>query len=513
MSTRTPRLRRAWQALEQALDGLAGSAGNPLRHLGALGCLLFAWLVGSGVFLFAVLDTSATGAWHSIESLSRSAWGLGGVPRSVHRYAADAFVWVVFAHLLREAAFGHYAGFRRFPWLTGVPLPLLAFVCAIGGFWLHWDQLGQYSAMATAELLDALPLFASPLTRNFLNDAAVSDRLFSLFIFVHLGVPLLLLFGLWFHVQRISQVRFLPPRPLAWGSGAALLLAALAAPVVSHAPADLSRVPQALRLDWWLLFVHPLAEKLSPQAVWLLAAAALSLLAALPWLSRARRAPAAQVEPAHCSGCRRCVADCPYAAITMVPHANGRPGQAMAQVDADLCAGCGICAGACPSSTPFRSLAVLATGIDMPQQPVDALRTQIRDGLAALPGPRRVLVLGCDHGAPVGPLAGPQVFPVSLLCTGMLPPSFVEFALRGPADAVLAASCRDGCEFRLGARWTRERLAGTREPHLRPGVPRDRLELVEADAGEAGVLQARLQALLRRLPADGASAEKGHGDD
>jgi len=73
-----------------------------LRHLGALGCLLFAWLVGSGVFLFAVLDTSASGAWQSIESLSHGAWGLGSVPRSMHRYAADAFVWVVFAHLLRR---------------------------------------------------------------------------------------------------------------------------------------------------------------------------------------------------------------------------------------------------------------------------------------------------------------------------------------------------------------------------------------------------------------------------
>jgi len=497
LSAIPPWPRRTWQAAERALDAMGGAAGNPLRHLGALGCLLFAWLVGSGVFLFAVLDTSASGAWQSIESLSHGAWGLGSVPRSMHRYAADAFVWVVFAHLLRELVFGHFSGFRRFSWLTGVPLPLLAMVCAIGGFWLHWDELGQYSALATAELLDALPIFASPLTRNFLHEGAVSDRLFSLFIFVHLGVPLLLLFGLWFHVQRIAHVAFMPPRPLARGASLSLLVVALAAPVVSHAPADLSRVPQMLRLDWWLLFVHPLTDATSPYVVWGFVAALLLALFALPWLRRVPPAPVAQVNPAHCSGCARCEADCPYAAITMVPHTSGRPGKSMALVDADLCASCGICAGACPSSTPFRGVAVLTTGIDMPQQPVDTLRTQIIQGLAAMPTDHRVLVVGCDQGARVQSLAGPHVLPMSLLCTGLLPPSFIEYALRGGADAVMVASCRaGGCEFRLGPRWADERLSGAREPHLRGAVPRERVVRVEADAGEEAVLLLALQSLL-----------------
>ncbi len=68
---------------------------NPLRHLGALGFLLF-WLLGiSGIYLFAVLDTSAEGAYRSIDQLSRQQWYLGGVLRSVHRYAADAFIVVI----------------------------------------------------------------------------------------------------------------------------------------------------------------------------------------------------------------------------------------------------------------------------------------------------------------------------------------------------------------------------------------------------------------------------------
>ena len=66
--------------------------------------------------------------------------------------------------------------------------------------------------------------------------------------------------------------------------------------------------------------------------------------------------------------------------------------------------------------------------------------------------------------------------------------------------SLVAASCRDGgCAFRLGARWTAERLAGTREPHLRPSVRAERVRFVEADAGESAALAQALAAMRDRL--------------
>lgn len=494
-----------WRRLEHGFDAAFGSAHNPLRHLGALGFMLFWLLALSGIYLYAVLDTSAEGAWRSIDQLSRRQWALGGVLRSLHRYAADAFVLVMLAHLLREWLFGHWGGFRRFAWLTGVPLLLLAFVSAIGGFWLNWDQLGQFSANATAEWLDWLPLFGSPLTRNFLDAAAVTDRLFSLFVFIHLGVPLLLVFGLWFHIQRISRAAVFPPRALAGGSCAMLIALALVQPVMSQAPADLSRVPGALAYDWLLLFIHPLVQASSAGTVWLLLALALATLFALPFVPpRVAPVPVAVVDPGNCNGCRRCFDDCPYAAVTMVPHPNRRSGRQMAQVNADLCASCGICVGACPSSTPFRGSGSVAhelvTGIDMPSAPIGALRRQLRQALAVPHGEARIVVFGCDRGARVATLAAPDVAPFSLMCTGMLPPSFVEYALRDGAAAVLVSGCREaGCEFRLGQRWSAARLAATREPHLRASVPRERLATVWADAGDEAALRAAIEQLRSRL--------------
>ncbi|MCW5635736.1 MAG: hydrogenase iron-sulfur subunit [Rubrivivax sp.] len=508
-----------WRAAERAVDALTGAPGNPLRHLGAIGMFAFWIVAASGVVLYVFFETSVAEAHASITRLAQWPLGLGRLLRGLHRYGADLLVLAMALHLVREWLFAHERSFRRFSWLTGVALIGFVFAAAVGGFWLHWDALGQYSAVATAEWVDALPLtpFATPFARNFLA-GAVDDRLFSLFVFVHIGVPLLLLFGLWFHLQRLTRAAVWPPRTLALGLGGVLVVLSLALPVRSHAPAALAAVPTELRLDWLLLFVHPLVEATSPAAVWAGVAAGAALLFGLPFLpaqrraGRTGRAPVAVVDAANCNGCRRCLADCPYAAVTMVPHPNQRIGRSLAVVDADLCAGCGICAGACPSSTPFRRSARLVTGIDMPQRPIGELRRRLRDALAASAAARPLVLFACDHGARSTALAAGDVCVLSLLCTGQLPPSFVEYALRDGAAGVLVAACREGgCEFRLGERWTRERLHGVREPHLRAGVAGvagvggeligERLALVFADTGDEPTLAAALQRLRQRVSA------------
>lgn len=487
-----------WRAAEHAFDRVAGEAGNPLRHLGAVGFLFFWLLAGTGAVLFALLDTSVEGAYRSVAQLGFA----GALARGLHRYAADAFVVTMVLHLVREWLHGRYAHFRRFSWLTGVPLLVLASLSGIGGFWLGWDRLAQFSATATAEWLDALGIFASPFTRNFIADARVSDRLFSLLVFVHLGVALFIVFALWAHLQRLARAEVFPPRPLAWGTMAALLVLALVLPVVSGPVAALAQAPDVLALDWWLLWAHPLMYAWSPAGLWVGVAAVLAALVALPLLTRIPRASPARVDLANCNGCRRCFDDCPYEAIEMVPHPL-RPRRQLAVVDAARCAGCGVCTGACPSSTPLRRIDTLVTGIDMPQQPIDDVRRELRERLQRLDAPRRIAVFGCAHAAPVP--ADADVASLQLLCTGMLPPAFVDLAFRLGADAVLVAGCRSGgCEFRHGMRWTRERLTGLREPRLRAAVPRGRVAMVEADREEGPRLRDALDR-LRALPAHGGS--------
>jgi len=354
------------------------------------------------------------------------------------------------------------------------------------GFWIVWDGLAQFSAVAATEWLDALRLFAQPLTRNFLTAGAVSDRLFSLMVFLHIGLPLLLLLGMWIHIQRISRPDTRTSPALTWGLLGTLLLLSLLLPVQSLPPADLANTPASLSLDWFYLAPHALMYQFSPAALWWLAGGATLLLVTLPWLSRRRRQPVARVDPANCNGCARCFADCPFTAITMQPRVDTRRGSQIAVVDAELCASCGICAGSCPSSTPFRSIAQLVSGIDMPQLPIGQLRERLRSGIADLSGAVKIVVVGCDHAVDVRKLQRPDTAVLSLLCSGQLPPAFVEYALRHGIDGVLVTGCAQcDCQFRLGNTWAGQRLRAEREPHLRGTVAERQLRVVWASASDA----------------------------
>jgi coenzyme F420-reducing hydrogenase delta subunit/ferredoxin len=499
---------RGFVAAERWLDAPFGARANPLRNLGTLAFFLFWVLAASGIYLFIFFDTSVEGAYASVESLTRDQWWLGGVLRSVHRYAADAFVAVTLLHLLREWAAGRFRRFRRFSWISGVPLLWLMYASGIVGYWLVWDARAQISALASAEWFDVLGVTAEPMARNFLGAESVGDRLFSLFVFLHIGLPLALLAGMWIHVQRIGQPRTIAPRALAGAALAMLLAAALAHPATSQPPWDPLHLPAAIDLDWFLLFVHPLMAASSPAALWLIAGGATLALIALPLLLPGPKPVPAVVDPANCNGCARCTVDCPYQAVLLIPSPNVRTGRQV-EIMAERCAACGLCAGACPSSTPFRSTEALAAGIDMPDADVRHQRRRLEAALARIvseppAAAGRIIVFACAAAARAAVLEDARTALVDMRCIGMLPPSFIEYALRAGADGALLVACRAGeCAYRLGAELTAQRLAGTRQPILRKSVPRERLGIVELAAGEEADLVAARDALRAALEAIG----------
>jgi len=85
----------------------------------------------------------------------------------------------------------------------------------------------------------------------------------------------------------------------------------------------------------------------------------------------------------------------------------------------------------------------------------------------------------------------------------------VEYALRGGADGVLVTACRSGgCDFRLGERWTGERLLGEREPHLRHSVPGSRLQLWLGSASDSSTLAAALAEFRARIETLGVANDR-----
>ena len=253
-------LRAGFELAESSLDKIFVPALNPFAQLGAIGFFLF-WIVAvTGIYLFAVFDTGLHNAYESVEWFTRDHWYHAGVMRSLHRYASDLMVVMMFLHLLREFAYDRYRGVRWFSWFTGLPIIWMVFASGITGYWLVWDKLAQYVAITSTELLDWLPIFGEPIARNFLTDGSLNSRFFTLMIFLHVAIPLILLFIMWVHIQRISRPKINPPRLLAAIILIAMTVVSLIFPAVSQGPAVLSKVPSPVGLDWFYLPLYPLAD-------------------------------------------------------------------------------------------------------------------------------------------------------------------------------------------------------------------------------------------------------------
>jgi NAD(P)H-flavin reductase/ferredoxin len=265
-----------------------GERLNPMYYLGTISYWMFWIVVASGLYVYAFYETGLDKTYSSMERITQGQWFAGGIMRSVHRYASDAMVLTMLLHMLRHFVFDRYRSFRAFSWVSGVVVLWLVYASGVNGFMLPFDQLAQFVLIATTEWMDALPVFNGILTRNFITPEAVTDRLFSLLSFLHIGIPLVVLLALWIHTQRVPRAALVPPRRLAIGLVLMLLAMALARPIVSGPQADFGTVPRSMSFDWFYLTVYPLIYAWDPLKLWVAVGAATLLLVALPWLAPKR---------------------------------------------------------------------------------------------------------------------------------------------------------------------------------------------------------------------------------
>lgn len=440
---------------------------NPTYQSGLLAVFLLGLVVLSGVPLLFLYHVG--NPYGSMQTIQEQAW-LGRWLRALHRYASDAAVVAIGLHLARMMIGNRTAGPRTRAWVSGLVLTVATLAVGVIGLVLVWDEQAQRLATAVARWLDVLPLFSEPPRRIFAENSQVGEAFFFMLIFLHVALPLLLVFLLVFHTSRLARARFLPEPYLMRYYGAAVLLLAVSWPVPLGKAADLLTEPEMIPLDWFYAFWLPLGDRLGWGGAFLTLGLVLVVLVSIPWWWDRSPRPASQVDESSCTGCTHCYQDCPYDAISMVArseHRDSRHSELVARVDPSLCVSCGICAASC---APMGVGPPARTGKDQLRAADEfASQRSWKEG--------EIVVLACRWGHRPWP-SEEGICWYNTGCSGSVHTSVVEIFLRRGAAGVLVLSCPErDCRNREGPKWLQMRVYQEREAELQARVDRRRVRL------------------------------------
>lgn len=464
----------ALTGFQEFLNRIFHPSLNPLYILGSITFFLLWIIIGTGLYLYLFYDISATRAYTSVQHVTENQKYYGGIIRSFHRYASDAFVVAILLHIVQVFFSDRFRKNRWVAWVSGAAILVPVWLDGVTGYFLVWDEKARMVAQLTSELMDILPLSTEPMSRNFLTQDSVHFLLFFVITYLHMTIPFLFIALLWIHCMRVSRPNVNPPAVVGWTIFASLLALALIKPAVSMGKADLTRLLGEIEMDWFFFTPFYMISHLgvTPKAVWLGGAAGLMLFTAMPWLipdpKRAeKQKPPRNVIPQgkieldvdKCMGCVLCFDACPFEAVDIMSRPGGSGDDVVVGVVADRCAECGFCVSACEfSAVSMNGL----TKTDFQRKIDDAL------SCATVNGRPRIMALICERSLDVESItsedgmtlaAHPSAAVVVAPCIGVVSPAMVDYMRNGGAEGVVVVGCRPlDCHYRE----TRRRMSKDR---------------------------------------------------
>jgi quinol-cytochrome oxidoreductase complex cytochrome b subunit len=211
----------------------------------------------------------------------------GGLVRNLHFWAAQFLVIVSIVHLLRVIFTGAYIPPRRFNYLLGMGLLILAVLLDFTGYILRWDEGIHWALVAGTNLVKSVPLVGPALYATLVGGGqpgpATLVRFYGWHIFGLMIVAGILVVWHIFRVRRDGGIAVPPPHlrqsqarisrnELVRREVLAMLLASVGLLLLSvFSPAPLappitasSLLPETIRAPWFFLWVQELLKLGSP---------------------------------------------------------------------------------------------------------------------------------------------------------------------------------------------------------------------------------------------------------
>ena len=252
--------------------------------LGAGGTAVFLVLVlvvTGALELFFYIPTPGEAAL-SIQTISYTI-PFGGLLRNLHFWAAQLLLIVSAVHLVRIVFTGAYAPPRRFNYLLGLTLFVIAILLDFTGYILRWDQGIQWALVVGTNLVKTIPwagkLLYPLLVGGTQPGSATLIRFYAWHVFGLMLVAIIVMIWHAFRVRRDGGIAVPPPnlRPsrerisrfelvrreilaMVFTAAALLLLAAFSPAPIAPAMTEVNAVVSNARAPWFFLWVQQMLK-------------------------------------------------------------------------------------------------------------------------------------------------------------------------------------------------------------------------------------------------------------
>ena len=486
---------RLLNPLNKFFDWIYHSEYNPFYRSGTLAIGLLFVLLASGFYLLFFYRVGAPYA--SVAAIQEQVW-LGRWIRALHRYATDAALIAVFFHVLQLLSHGKTWGPRTLAWVSGMILLASLCISAWTGYVMVWDEHGQFVALAGLELLQAIPLLKNEVSSAFNGERALPASFFFMNLFLHVAIPLGMVFGMWIHTARLARTIWFPIKSVFLYCLIGLTILSIALPAVLLPEANMLRIIGRIQIDWWYGFWIPLIYKSSPEFVLLVLAGLFTAGITIPWWWRpsTKKKPAiSEVDEELCTGCTQCARDCPYDAIKMIPHSSGK--HLLAEVSPLHCVSCGICAASCDElavGPPGRSAGDQHKNIDLFCD--ETIKTAEKEA---------IVIVACRHNESVPEKLSAyadnnkDIYYFDLNCCGTLQSAALEKLLARVGGVILSGCAARNCMNRDGLDLLKGRLYGKRVPFISRDIDQKRIVVAPNSENEVAETIGKVKSLQHYL--------------
>jgi cytochrome b6 len=302
-------LREPWEALKAKTVPRHGS--SIWYYMGGLALFFLCIQIVTGIFLMLYYRPVPESAHDSIQLLITKV-PFGELIRSVHAWASNALIALVFIHMFSAFFMRSYRSPRAVLWVTGIVLLLIMLGFGFTGYLLPWDQTSYFATRIGTEIPRAIPIVGdwvaswlrgskevtgSTLTRLFALHVAVLPMIAIAFATTHVAITALAGSSVPSGAKIKSTIRFIPNyimgEAILWLIGLAVLLAvAVLYPWPLGIGYDLlkpTEPPAGVHPEWYFMFLFQSLKYIPEWAVVSFYTLVLVFWMLVPWLDRRSR--------------------------------------------------------------------------------------------------------------------------------------------------------------------------------------------------------------------------------